>query len=57
MAYEISGFVTFEFTNVVVDEDDPYEARHEVERMSADELLDYADSRGSVQVTKMRTVS
>jgi molybdopterin/thiamine biosynthesis adenylyltransferase len=51
----LSGTVTFEFTDVVVDELDTYEARHLVETMTVEELLDYALPGAHVEVERQVT--
>ena len=52
MAYEMEGTVTFGFSGVVAGDRDPAEAIHEVETMSLQDLLDYADDTLDVRVTR-----
>ncbi len=55
--YEMSGTVTFSFVDVVVEEDDPFEAIHEVEMMTTCDLLDYADDVATVTVDRQRVIA
>jgi len=52
MEFEMSGFVQFWFSGVLIEGDDPHAAIHEVETMSVGELLEYSDDTVDVQVTK-----
>ncbi len=56
MAYEIGGYVLFNFTGVIIDDLDPYEAEHIVENMSVGELLEYTNGDVQVAVASRKVV-
>jgi len=56
MGYRLDGIVTFEFSGIRIDDDDPIEARHIVETMSIGELFEYMDNVVIVEVTNQGVV-